>query len=101
MVKEYCSREDREALGHYLYLLRAFLCAQTETGAEEFKDAVKNDHTFICMAGRGTFHPVGLPAGEVLHTRQGGLDRAAEYLFAGNRDAVRKEIPDFSSSGLG
>ena len=32
MVKIYCSGEDREALGHYLYLLRAFLYDQMETG---------------------------------------------------------------------
>ena len=32
MVKQYCSGEDRAALGHYLYELRAFLAAQLETG---------------------------------------------------------------------
>lgn len=32
MIKRYCTGKDRAALGCYLYLLRAFLQAQMETG---------------------------------------------------------------------
>ena len=32
LIKRYCTGDDRAALGRYLYLLRAFLQAQMETG---------------------------------------------------------------------
>lgn len=32
LIKQYCSEEDRVALGRYLYLVREFLRAQMETG---------------------------------------------------------------------